>query len=538
MACGREKETNEMKRILCVLVILTLMICCVSVNVQAAKEMFTALGSAEVIDVVLPVIGEKPALTATSAESGKYTVAKVSWSEYDEDFDHVRDMTTNDTFREGYYYFVFINLEAKGSCTFNNNMTQIINGKTANKYTPSDNNKKVQIYTHFKAKKAIKKVELSIVSPVIGKTPTFAKVNTTEYESKNTSGVSNQANGVSWTNQASGVNLSVNNPFKENTKYTVKYYLTAKDNYLFSGTKYYMNGKQVSVISSNGEKTQVVVALTNLLPGDGKKEISSIDLVVAAPADGEKPNYTKIEGTGYYSDNGSIGSSTRIYKNGIAWYKSASSFISPGTTETFIGGNEYILKVALTPKEGYKFASKPTVKINDKGSVVETFDDGSIIATVTLSAPKKGHIHTESTWQKNDGYHWKVCTDASCGSLIGKNEVHKDLNKDKKCDVCGYKITVESKKEASTTSISSTQRPSNNGVSKTETTTGTGVDTTVSATTENESEIVTPEVPQPDSAKNSEADNENSPIIWIFLGAIAVIVIGAVITIILKKKKQ
>ena len=156
--------------------------------------------------------------------------------------------------------------------------------------------------------------------------------------------------------------MTVSNPFKENTKYTVKYNLVAKENCWFNGTKYYINGKQVSVISSNAGMTEVVVGLTDLIPGDGKKSIDAVELTVTAPKDGEKPNYTKIDGTGYYSDNGLSGTSTKIYKNGIAFYKSASSYISPGTTETFKGGTEYIVKVSLTPKDGYKFGSSVNAK--------------------------------------------------------------------------------------------------------------------------------------------------------------------------------
>ncbi len=54
--------------------------------------------------------------------------------------------------------------------------------------------------------------------------------------------------------------------------------------------------------------------------------ISQLDLTVPSPKEGEKPSYDKIDGRGYYSDNGLQGTSTRIFKNGIAWFKSSTSY--------------------------------------------------------------------------------------------------------------------------------------------------------------------------------------------------------------------
>lgn len=74
---------------------------------------------------------------------------------------------------------------------------------------------------------------------------------------------------------------------------------------------------------------------TTLVFAAKEESITNLTLTVTAPQEGAKPVYDKIDGRGYYSDNGLNGVSTRIYKNGIAWYKSASSYFSPGTTATF-----------------------------------------------------------------------------------------------------------------------------------------------------------------------------------------------------------
>ena len=388
-----------MKKILSIILIAIMLFSIVPTTAFAATE----INIVTVKDILEPLDGFKPDLSGTPGHSSKYSVKKVEWTEYDDEMEWQRDLTANNTFVKGNYYFVFVTLEAKDGYVFSNNITATVNGAQANKYAPRDNGKTIQIYYCFPlCKKNIARVDLTIVNPVVGKTPTFAKVNTDEYESKNKSGISNQTNGVSWTNQSSGVNLTVSNPFKANTKYTVKYYLVAKENCWFNGTKYYINGKQVSVISSNAGMTEVVVGLTDLIPGDGKKSIDAVELTVTAPKDGEKPNYTKIDGTGYYSDNGLSGTSTKIYKNGIAFYKSASSYISPGTTETFKGGTEYIVKVSLTPKDGYKFGSSVNAKINGKTATVEKFDDGSINVSVKFTALSKAQKQSESDLKNGD----------------------------------------------------------------------------------------------------------------------------------------
>ena len=496
------------------LLLVSLLICGMfSTTAFAAKEMFTTIEHASVSGVEFPIVGQKPGYSITSNESGKYTVAKVTWSEYNKDIEHVRDMGANDTFREGYYYFVFVDLEAKGSCTFSKNMTQTISEKTANKYSPSEDGKKVQIYTSYESRKFISKVELNVVMPVIGKKPTFAKVDTNEYCSANT-GASNMTNGVFWRNEKTNVNLTVSNPFKADGVYTVCYGIKAKEGYVLTkDTKYTINGQsaKIDAVIVYYDSSWAILYLDGLVPGDGKKEISTLDISITAPKDGEKATYNKIDGTGYYSDNGLNGTSTKIYKNGIAWYKSASSYISPGTTETFSGNKEYTLKLSLLPKEGYKFGSKLTAKVNGKTATVETFDDGSVTISVKLTALSKEHKHIDSDWKTDEDNHWKVCTDSACGSITVEKEAHKDKNKDNKCDVCGYKITEVT---AGTTEVTDTDTMDNNEVD----------DSVTTGTVDNE--------------KTDDNNSGVNQIVWIVIGVVFVtLVAGAVVTIVLIKKK-
>ena len=519
-----------MKKFLSVALVIILLICILpNTAVYAAKEeSLTKL----TLTVTAPKEGEKPAydkidgrgyysdngLNGTSTRIFKNGIA---W--YKSASSYFSTGSTA-TFEGNKSYIVKINILPKGDFSFDKTITATINGKAATiEYFDADGSILVEAVLTSTAdnKTAINKVDLNVVRPVIGKTPTFAKVDTTQYFSEKYGSVSNCSNGVTWTNQSSNINLTVSNPFKDGTKYKVTYYLTAKEGYKFtSNTKSTINGTSadISVIDA----THAKVSLGDLVPGDGKKEITSLDLSVIAPKDGEKPTYTKIDGTGYYSDNGLNGTSTKIYKNGIAWFKSASSYISPGTTETFKGGNEYTVKISLIAKDGYKFAKNITAKINGKTATVEAFDDGSINASVKITALSKEHKHTDSDWKTDKENHWKVCTDTACGTITVAKEAHKDQNKDNKCDVCGYAIPkVENKPVAS-------QTPN-----------------TENSTIASDSEVIEDITESTTSVNNigkTEFDDEGNPyLIWIILGIVLVVAAAAITTVIVlnnKKKKS
>lgn len=437
---------------------------------------------------------------------------------------------TTATFEGNKDYIVKINLLAKGNFKFANNVTATVNGKTATvEYSDVDGSVVVSAVLTSTAdtKTAISKVDLNVVKPVVGKTPTFAKVDTAQYFSEKYGTVSNCSNGVTWTNQSNNINITVNNPFKEGSKYTVTYYLTAKDGYKFTtATACTINGSVASI--SITDATHAKISLADLVPGDGKKEVSSVSIYVTAPKEGEKPNYTKIDGTEYYSDNGINGTSTKIYKNGIAWYKSASSYISPGTTETFKGGSEYTVKLSLIPKDGYKFAKNVSAKLNGKTATVESFDDGSINISVKLTALNKEHKHTDSDWKTDKDNHWKVCTDTSCGTITVAKEAHKDQNKDNKCDICSYAIP---KANDTTTSIPETTKPTESEPPTSNPDNDTSSDADMTDSESQETDVNTEQ-------ENENSDKDSGILIWIILGAVVVLAAGGAVTFIVIKKKK
>ena len=531
-----------MKKCLSMALMLIMLLCLIPTTTVFASTIMRV----EIKNIDLPVAGSKPDF---SAELGDLTdvmkIIKVEWTEYDDGWEWQKDMTANDTFKEGYWYVIFVYLETNPGHNFGNSVTGTINNKTAliSGNSVQANGTKVCFYTSYQATKAltaIGKVDLTVVKPAVGKTPTFAKVDTTQYFSEKYGTVSNCSNGVTWTNQSSGVNITVNNPFKEGTKYKVTYYLTAKDGYKFTAsTVCTINGTAAAIELTDHYHAKV--SLSDLVPDDGKKEITSLDLSVTEPKDGEKPTYTKIDATGYYSDNGLNGTSTKIYKNGIAWYKSASSYISPGTTETFKGGSEYTVKISLTAKDGYKFGKSLTARINGKTAMVETFDDGSINVSVKLTALSQEHKHTNSDWKTDEESHWKVCTDTACSTITVAKETHKDANKDNKCDTCGYAIPKDA--DATTSTPDSTQT---SGDSSTPSDSDTS---SVIEPTNDESQVTDSESQEtngkPEEEDNKKEDNDitdeddgNGAWIWMVLAIVIVLAaVGAVTFIVIKRKK-
>lgn len=517
-----------MKKCLSLVLVTVLLLCLIPTTaVFAAKEQ-----SISTLDltVTAPTEGEKPSYdkidgrgyysdNGIQGSSTRIFKNGIAW--YKSASSYFSPGTTA-TFEGNKTYTVKINLVPETNYVFSANVSAKINGKTATVETYNDGS--ILVYANLtsssNAKTAISKVDLNVVKPVIGKTPTFAKVDTAQYFSEKYGTVSNCSNGVTWTNQGSGVNITISNPFKDGTKYKVSYYLTAKDGYKFtSGTACTINGSKANI--SVTDSTHAIVSLGDLVPGDGKKEISSLDLSVTAPKDGDKPAYTKIDGTGYYSDNGINGTSTKIYKNGIAWYKSASSYFSPGTTDTFKGGTEYTVKIAISVKDGYKFGKSLTAKINGKTATVETFEDGSINVSAKLTALKKDHKHTDSAWKTDKDNHWKVCTDSACGTITVAKEAHKDSNKDNKCDVCGYEIPKVTTPPADTPSDTTPEEPA--------------PDTSVP--TDGKAEDSKTDKSNKDKGDDGDG-NDNGYIIWIIVGVVVVAAIGAGVFVFLKKKKE
>ena len=281
----------------------------------------------------------------------------------------------------------------------------------------------------------ITKVELTgIDTPVVGQAP--------DMKATAGNGYYNLANRIQWKEYNEDKifqrDLTASDTFRAGHYYAVFVTVfTDSDMPFTSQTTGTIDGKpaQMQGPQDNGCSIVLIYNFSEIL----KEPVTALDLTIPAPVDGEKPDYTKLDGDGYYSDNGLNGTSTRIYKNGIAWYKSATSAMTPGTGEAFRADADYQLKISLLPKDGYCFHENISVTINGKTATVEFFDDGSINVSVTLTAAGPAHTHTPSAWRTTGAYHYKVCT--TCGDFLDQED-HKGgaatCAEKGKCTVCGY----------------------------------------------------------------------------------------------------
>ena len=281
----------------------------------------------------------------------------------------------------------------------------------------------------------ITKVEVTgIDAPVVGKAP--------DMNATAGNGYYNLANRIQWKEYNEDKiyqrDLSASETFRAGYYYAVFVTVfTDADIPFTSQTTGTINGKtaQMQEPQDNGCSIVLIYNFSEIQ----KEPVKELDLTIPAPVDGEKPDYTKLDGNSYYSDNGLNGTSTRIYKNGIAWYKSTTSAMTPGTGETFRADADYKLKISLLPKEGYFFHENISVMINGKTATVEFFDDGSINASVSLTAAGPAHTHTPSEWRTTGAYHYKACT--TCGEFLDQED-HKGgvatCAEKGKCTVCGY----------------------------------------------------------------------------------------------------
>ncbi len=289
-----------MKNCLAMMLVLIMMLCLIpTTSVFAAKEeSLTNL----TLTVTSPQEGAKPAYDKIDgrgyySDNGLNGVSTriykngIAW--YKSASSYFSPGTTA-TFEGNKDYIVKINLLAKGNFKFAKNVTATVNGKKATvEYCDADGSVVVSavLISTADTKTVIKKVDLNVVKPIIGKTPTFAKVDTTQYFSEKYGTVSNCSNGVTWTNQSSGINLTVSNPFKEGVKYRVTYYLTAKDGYKFaSNTACTINGTAATLEVTDTNHAKIY--LSDLLPGDGKNLSSSQSTTVGTTSKEPDKNST------------------------------------------------------------------------------------------------------------------------------------------------------------------------------------------------------------------------------------------------------
>lgn len=472
----------------CFAIMLTaIMLLCVLPTTTAFASMIMAV---DTDNIDLPIAGAK---LDTSAQLGSLSnvmkITLVEWSEYDEGWKWQKDMTANDTFQEGYWYVVYVHLETNPGHNFGNSVAGTINNEAAKKSGNSvqANGTKVCFYTSYQATKLltpIDRVDLTVVKPVIGKTPTFAKVDTTQYYSEKYGTVSNCSNGVTWTNQDSGVNITVSNPFKADTTYKVTYYLTAKEGYKFTrSTVCTING--VTATFEPVDHFHIKVSLGDLVPGDGKQEhthtpsdwrTNQVYHYKACTTCGEfleqddhsggvatcyekgkctVCDYAYIEeNENHTHDTSKWTACGNLYHAHLCKLCGAHAIIEghksgPAATETApqkCTVCDYILASAKNHQHNLTKVEKVDATCTEPGNVEyftcngcsDVFADSNAETQIpdTFIAPT-GHKVSDD-WKCDENNHWRVCS--VCNAVLAETQMAHGME-DGKCTTCGYDST-------------------------------------------------------------------------------------------------
>ena len=347
---------------LCVLMALLLAVTVLpTVNAWAAKENF-AVGSVAISGIETPLAGAKPDYTPKIADGASYALAEngVQWEEYDSDWEWQSTLHANSIFKKDHWYVVMVTVDVKSGFFFSDSVSGTINGAAA-QTNGKPTSSRASFYVSFQCTEtAITKVDLSVIAPAVGKFPTFAKVNTDQYESKNTDPkLSNQTNGVVWTNMSSGVNLTVSNVFKENISYSVSYTLYPKSGYQFSeNLAVTVNGQKALVRFEDG---YITVRLENMVAT--YKTIPSVTITgVTAPVAGKTPSYDVVA-TGTHC--AVQGQNDDRWVNGVSWAEfepGAFYGITMKKTDVFKPGYTYKVYIDVVPTDpAYAFVQDQSV---------------------------------------------------------------------------------------------------------------------------------------------------------------------------------
>lgn len=288
----------------------------------------------------------------------------------------------------------------------------------------------------------VKEIKLTLDYPEAGKTPPGTATWLTQ-------GYSIYA--IDWYDRTANRFLETGEKIQADHQYRATLWVMAMSGYEFTaqndstpGVKVYINREACTAYKAYEYKAWAMVCVDydfQTVPSKGW--IKSVSLNIPAPVTGEKPDYTRLSGTGYASGNVSFsGSSNENSKNGITWYSlnGANLQAVDPNTGVFASNTDYTVLCLVIPMEGYQITRDATATVN--GDRAEARLDYDSFLAVEYRFPRTGeafHTHFYTDWQYNSGQHYKNCTDCDDVFFV---ESHKGgaatCQTDGTCTVCGY----------------------------------------------------------------------------------------------------
>ena len=502
------------------------------------------MGTVPSVDVNLtaPVAGAKPSYTQVKGTGYESNNSRNNASCYENGIYWLETDTgtvlypNKDVFKLGYKYTARVMLSTTKGYVYTSSPTAKVNGKavTANKV---DKEFLYVDYTFTATGTAINKVDLTIPNAIAGKYPSFPKVNTTSYESKNTDPkLTNQTNGIVWSNGS--VNITVNNLFDANKTYSVSYTLFAKEGYGWSDSVIAtINGKS-AVVGRDGQ--WLTVTLYGIKPTvphthtpSGWKSDASGHYKVCTGC-GEEISGSRVKHT-----PGAAATEKDPQKCTVCGY-----IIAPAKGHTH-SLKKVAAKKATCTENGsieYYTCSGCSDWFKDSAGKTKITDRNSIVVKAT--GHKKGSLRCD------DSAHWNACSVCN-EAMMETRAAHYDKNKDNTCDACGNAIDGA---EAIDPSIT-VKPPVKDTEAPVESDTEAPVEDTTEEITEPEETTAEPEedtdlsiditaeaedgTKAPEAEDNNEGENTGTPMwLWIVVAVAAFAVIGVIVVVIIVSKKK
>lgn len=343
-------------------------------NVVVVRYTFKACDYARIDEVAVtgidvPVVEAEPDTTGKVDDATNYQLHSVNGVVWYDVTNGLEDaLEGGDTFQAGHEYAVDVCFIVKDSDTYRfrldeddcPDVTGTINGFAAENVSAEADTIATIRYVFTCNGADVTSVAIAdIDEPVAGAIPDFTASTAAAGYTFKTGAY--YPNGVEWYDEAAGAALYPGeDTFVGGHEYTVRVYLQTQDGYTFKTESATLNGQTVTI---EGEDTKEVVLSTTFVC---QGYIEDIDLTVTEPVGGNKPDFTKLQGEGYYSDG-----SVSPYKNGIKWYdETDGKTLISGTTGTFTDGNEYKVTITLNADENFEFKENATVKVNGKTATV------------------------------------------------------------------------------------------------------------------------------------------------------------------------
>ena len=430
-------------------------------NIITVNYTFEACDYARIEEVALtgldvPVVGEAPDKEVQVDGDAKYFVQDVLW--YDMTNGGTM-LTGNAVFAANNQYKVQVMFKVKDSAIYrfktdtgDENGYPMVAGKindfdAMTAFTQGDT--VVTIEYEFNCNGAdITTISVGgIDAPIEGAFPDF----TPSYGAGGYTYYAGYENGIEWIEDDNKTMVSGVDKFRGGHKYKVYARIVAKDGYSFNVNSGTLNGESVTVsytTPANGPKVALLIKEFTCIGN-----ISSVDLTIPQPVDGNAPYTTQIVEEKYLS----LGTSGTTFKDGFKWHhEDADQDMDLTGTSTFKEGHRYTVSITLQANDGFKFLENTTAKVNGKSATCTYGSSSNILVQYTFTASHKCNstlvAKVDATCTTDGKQAYYICEKCSKNyeDEAGTKEI-ADITTWGVIKATGHTIEIQNKKDATAT---------------------------------------------------------------------------------------